>query len=120
MTTRPDGGYRLVAAVKTDAEVHSDAEIERSFAPSVRVPWAIVGVLITAAASVTGTYLATRNAAPPSDTHSELNALDKHVTELSTAVNNLAATVARNADQAHNDTANVATELHAYINSHAR
>lgn len=115
MTTPRPGGYRLVAA----PDAHTDAEIERSFAPSVRVPWAIVGVLITAATSITGTYLTVHSTAP-ADTHAEYQAIDKRVADVAASVDRLAASVARNADVAHNDTANLGTELHAYVNAHAR
>lgn len=115
-TTPRPGGYRLVAA---EPDAHTDAELARSFAPSVRVPWVLVTTLITAIASVTGTYFATHSTAP-TDTHAEYHALDTRVADLAASVDRLAASVARNADVAHNDTAGLGIELHAYVNAHAR
>ena len=98
----------------------SQAEIaESAAAMHVHVPWSVIVALIAAVASVAGGYLAGAHSAAPPSHAAELNALDKHVSELSAEVRDMAQTMARNADQAHNDVANVVTELHAYEAAHS-
>lgn len=97
--------------VETDPESLSESQTVATFRPGMRVPWVVVTTLITALASVVGTYYATH--ATPIDCASSgsVNALERHVSELSQSVSALTTTVGHNADTAHNDLAMVALKL---------
>lgn len=112
---KPDGRYSLVEAGPSDADL---AKAIRG--GGVTIPTAVILALITALASVFGTYFTTHATPVDCASKSDVNALDKHVSELSAGVKDLTVTIARNADSAHNETQNIAVELHSYINSHAK
>lgn len=127
---KPDGGYssRNVAPeraaaprVESDRQVTSDADTVLAFR-GMRVSSAVAMCLITSLASVVGTYWVSHQAQPGNcASPSDVAAVDKHVSELAQTVRELATqTIPRNADQAHNDTQNVATEFRAYAASHAK
>lgn len=101
--------------IEIDTEVLSDADTAKTFRPGIR-PWvAIIGVAITAAASVVSTYMLTH--ATPADCASkgDMNAAQKSISDLTTTVNNLPAAMAKNADTAHNET----SELRNTVNRNA-
>jgi uncharacterized protein YoxC len=78
--------------------------------------------VVVAAITAGLTWLASHGSGQPVDCASkaDLNAMDKHVSELSESVRDLSTTIARNADQAHNETNGLAVELRSYVNSHAK
>jgi hypothetical protein len=101
--------------LEIDAELLSDAAVARTFRPGVR-PWvAVIGVAITAGASIISTYMLTH--AAPSDCASkgDMNAAEKQLSDLASTVNNLMTTVGKNADAAHNET----SELRNTVNRNA-
>lgn len=100
----------------------SDADTVLAF-HGMRVSSAVVMCLITSLASVVGTYIVAHHSSQPANCASpaDVAAVDTHVSQLAEIVKTLVTqTIPRNADQAHNDTRDVALELHSYIASHAK
>jgi hypothetical protein len=108
--------------VEVEREAVSDADTVRAFHSHGKLGISIGSNVVVAAITAGLTWLASHHGEPAVDCASkaDLNAMDKHVSELSASVKDLTTSISRNADQAHNDTQNVATELHSYINSHAK
>lgn len=98
------GRYSKVT-LESDPESLSEAQTAATFRPGVRVPWVFVTTLITALASVVGTYYATH--ATPIDCASkgDVNALDLRIGKQAEDIRALTATVNANAQQSHNDIA---------------
>lgn len=108
------GGKRLSAAeirertrsspvIEADTGVLSDEQTVRSFVPGVRIPWVVVTTLVTALASIVGTYYSTHAAPPDCMSKGEGNALDKKIGDVARDLSNLTNTVNSNADRDHND-----------------
>lgn len=103
MSSGNTGRYSKVAV---EESVLSDKQTVAAWRPGVRVPVVIITTLITALASVVGTYFATHGEhAGDCATSGEVNAVAKRVDELQTSVTALTTTVNKNADAAHNETA---------------
>ena len=100
----------------------SDADTVRAFHNKGKLSVSIGANALVAVITAGLTWLASHGSGAPVDCASkaDMNALDKHVSELGESVRDLQTTINRNADQARNDTAMVATELRSYVNSHAK
>lgn len=103
MANRPDGRYSLV---EVDRETQSDAATVKSFhqSSSVAVPVVVLTTLITAVASVCGTYFATRNTTPVDCASREsVIALDGKLEQLNTRFSALTEKVIADSERQHND-----------------
>lgn len=80
-----------------------DAATVKSFTPGVRIPWVVVTTLVTALASIVGTYYSTHAAPVDCASKGDFNALDKRLSDVERGVSNLTVTVNSNADRDHND-----------------
>lgn len=101
--SRPDGRYSLV---EVDRDVKSDAETVKSFhsSGSIAIPVVVLTTLITAAASVLGTYFATRNTTPVDCASREsVTALDGKLEQLNTRFSALTEKVIADSERQHND-----------------
>lgn len=113
------GFYRGIA-VEADSSALSDKDVVATFRPGLRMPAVVAVALITSLGSVIGTYMLTHQTPADCASKADLHAIDTHVAQLAETVTTLTSTISRNADQAHNDTRDVANKLDAYIVSHAK
>ncbi len=97
------GRYSKVNAESGPSEL-SDKQTVETFRPGVRLPVVVVCTLITACASVAGTYLATHSKSGDCASSGEVNAVSKKVDDLAATQAALTITVSKNADLAHNET----------------
>jgi hypothetical protein len=116
---KPSGYYNGVVD-ESDHNALSEDQMARVYRPGMRVPWVVVTTLITALASVIGTYYATHATPVDCASKGDLNAVDKHVSELARSVDLLTVTMNRNADQASGEVRNLGTRLQSYIDNHAK
>jgi len=116
----PDRHRKSQPLLDVEHEADEDAATVKAFHQHGRIGISIGVPAITAIVTAGLTWLASHHGEAPQDCASkgDLNALDKHVSDLGQSVRELQTTIGHNADQAHNDNANLATELHSYINSH--
>lgn len=113
-------GFYRGTVVEQDAEALSDKATAASFHPSMRIPAVVAVALITSLGSVIGTYMLTHQNPTDCASKADLHAIDTHVAQLTETLTALTFTISRNADQAHNDTREVAQRLDTYIVSHAK
>lgn len=111
--SKPDGRYRG-AVVEVDASVKSDAQTVETFRPGMRMPAVLAVAIVTSVASVVTTYMLTH--ATPADCASkgEVNALSVQVGTLSKDLSSLTTAVNSNANNLHNEIANLDTRLQVF------
>ncbi len=106
---RPDGSYRG-QVVEVDPDPLSVEETARTF-HTIRRSSAVWVAVITACASIVTTYLVTHAAPANCASAGDMNAAQKSISELNANVTALGQTIAKNADHAHNETAELGSRV---------